>query len=154
MVTSDIRRYSAKWIYTVMRILIGVIFVWASWDKMLNPDGFARIIENYQILPDSFIAPTALLLPWVEALCGVLLISGRGVKGSALIVDFLLVVFILALIISIHRGVDITCGCFSVSDQQVKSLYGLIIRDILLFAACSWVLYMRIRSERWAASSK
>ena len=75
---SDIRRYSAKWIYTVMRILIGVIFVWASWDKMLNPDGFARIIENYQILPDSFIAPTALLLPWVEALCGVLLISGWG----------------------------------------------------------------------------
>ena len=152
MVHSSFQRHSTKLIYPVLRVFIGAVFVWASWDKILNPEGFARIIQNYQILPDMLIAPTALLLPWTEALCGVLLICGWGVKGSALIVDILLVAFILALIVSIYRGVDISCGCFSVSDHQVKSLYGLIVRDILLFAACSWVLYMRIRSEKSVAT--
>ena len=153
MVSSGFPRPSTQWIYHALRILLGVVFVWASWDKILNPEGFARIIQNYQILPDSLIAPAALLLPWIEALCGVMLICGWGVKGSAVIVDILLVVFIMALIISIYRGVDISCGCFSVTEEHVTSLYGLIIRDLLLFAACSWILYMQIRSERSVVAS-
>ena len=37
-------------LYTVCRILLGAVFVYASWDKILDPTTFADIIANYQIV--------------------------------------------------------------------------------------------------------
>ena len=39
----------------LLRLLLGVIFVYASFDKILRPAAFAEIIYNYQILPDPLI---------------------------------------------------------------------------------------------------
>lgn len=50
-----------------------------------------------------------------------MLVSGFLVKGSLLIVDSLLVVFLLIFVITIFRGLDISCGCFSLSLQAGKS---------------------------------
>ena len=34
------------------RLILGAIFVIASFEKILHPDLFAKVIHNYQILPD------------------------------------------------------------------------------------------------------
>ena len=48
----------------------------AGWVKIEDPQGFAVIIGNYQLVPGPLVNPLAVLLPWIEVLCGVMLIIG------------------------------------------------------------------------------
>jgi thioredoxin-related protein len=52
-----------------------------------------------------------------------MLVSGFLVKGSLLIVDSLLVVFLLIFVITIFRGLDISCGCFLFLYKPAKAPY-------------------------------
>ncbi len=141
-------------VYVILRMLLGIVFIWASWNKILEPQSFAQIIYNYQILPPAMVNLAALLLPWIEAVCGICLISGYLVKGSVLVVDILLVVFILALTFNVYRGVDVACGCFSVSDQGEKITYLKVIRDLPLLAAGLWILYYRLKTDHFSLGNK
>jgi uncharacterized membrane protein YphA (DoxX/SURF4 family) len=124
----------ARRFYIVLRMVLGVVFIWASWSKILEPDKFAAIIQSYQILPQQLVNPVAVLLPWVEAACGISLISGYMVRGSVFIVNILMIVFILALVFNLYRGVDVACGCFAVSTASEKISIFTVSRDIALLA--------------------
>jgi len=91
----------------------------------------------------------ALFLPWLEAICGLMLVSGFLVKGSLLIVDSLLVVFLLIFVITIFRGLDISCGCFSLSLQAGKSALPYLARGslLLLVGVCLSICHAR-RDQR------
>lgn len=132
--------------YAALRVVLGCIFLWASLDKILDPEGFFVIVSNYRILPDALVNPVSLVLPWMEAVCGIMLITGYMVKGSALIVNLLMLIFILALLISSSRGIDISCGCFSISSDKTGDVYMYVIRDIFVFLLSGWVLIHNINA--------
>ena len=127
--------------------MLGAVFIWASWSKIMNPNSFADIIRSYQILPQQMVNPAALLLPWVEAACGLCLLCGFFVKGSVLIVDILMIIFILALLFNLIRGVDVDCGCFAVTTPGDKITVFTIARDLSLLAIGLWILYYRIKTD-------
>ena len=135
-------------IYRLVRVILGALFVIASWDKIIDPEAFAKIIENYKILPPQLVNPTAYILPWIEAVSGILLIFGVYVKGCALIFNSLMVVFIVLLTINQIRGLDVACGCFSLSLETSKSMYYYIVRDIVILSAGLWVLVSKIRYDK------
>jgi uncharacterized membrane protein YphA (DoxX/SURF4 family) len=139
--------FSQMHLYTVFRVILGIIFLWASYGKILEPELFARIVYNYRILPDGLIKPAALVLPWVEAICGIMLVTGYMVKGAALIVNLLMMTFILALISSSYRGIDVSCGCFSLASDKTENIFMYLIRDVLIFLLSSWVLIYRIKTD-------
>jgi uncharacterized membrane protein YphA (DoxX/SURF4 family) len=128
------------------RMILGIVFIWASWDKLLAPADFARIIHNYQILPATLVYPAALILPWVEIVCGVFLVIGRFTKGAVLVVNLMLVIFISAYLSTLVRGLDVDCGCFTVSLQAAKRSYFMIFRDLLFLGAGIAVFIYEIRS--------
>jgi hypothetical protein len=72
----------------------------------------------------------AVTLPWVELFCGLFLILGLFVRSSALIVSLMFFVFSIALSAAVVRGIDIDCGCFSVTDGGHSVTVGLILRDL------------------------
>jgi uncharacterized membrane protein YphA (DoxX/SURF4 family) len=109
---------SSATVMILLRVLLGVVFIWASVPKILNPQSFAEIVVNYRILSPALVNPAAIVLPWTEALCGVCLISGRLVRGSALIFVALMVIFLAATAFNIYRGLDVNCGCFSVAAKK------------------------------------
>ena len=137
----------ARSFYIVLRMVLGAVFIWASWSKILEPDKFAGIIQSYQILPQQLVNPVAILLPWVEAACGLSLLSGYMVRGSVLIVNILMIVFILALAFNLYRGVDVACGCFAVSAPGEKISIVTVSRDIALLATGLWILYYRLKTD-------
>ena len=102
--------------YHCVRLILGVIFIYASYDKILHPKAFAQVIYNYQILPDSFINVTAIFLPWLEVLMGVFLIIGFWMPGTVIWCNLLFVVYIGALWFNLARGLDVNCGCFSTTE--------------------------------------
>jgi len=116
----------------VVRIVIGFIFLYASWDKIKHPSEFSEIVSNYKLLPYVLINIFSLILPWIEFVCGVGLIIGLRIKSCSLLLSILILIFIIALSINWARGLDINCGCFSTDTQIKYSFPSLIARDIII----------------------
>lgn len=135
-----------KPLYVFLRMMLGLVFVWAASGKIMDPGGFAAVIENYMLLPEYLINIVAVILPWIEVLCGLLLITGCLVRASALIVNLLLTVFIIALSLNIFRGIDINCGCFSLEMHSRTGMYYSLLRDLPLLGVGLWVFFYSLRS--------
>ena len=115
----------------LLRLFVGGVFIYASIDKIYHPAQFAHAIENYRILPHSLVNIFAIILPWVELVAGLLLISGVWSGASALIISGLLTMFIIAITAGLLRGLDISCGCFTTSGGEKLGL-SLTFRDVIL----------------------
>jgi uncharacterized membrane protein YkgB len=82
----------------------------------------------------------AVVLPWVEAIAGLLLIAGIWKREAAATIAVLLVVFLLAAGSVIARGIDVeNCGCTSVAAHTEKSWtsgvgWFLVTRNLLMLA--------------------
>ena len=101
---------------------LGLTFISASLDKIVDPFYFSKAILNYEIMPYWTINLTAIVLPWLELICGLLLFIGvsisiiRNMKISFIdisnnIIILMLLWFIFILAIAHIRGLDIDCGC-------------------------------------------
>ena len=135
-----IRQKFSLFLYHGSRIVLGVVFIYASYDKILHPAAFAKIIYNYQILPDELVNLSAIFLPWLELITGSLLIIGVWLPGSVFISNILLIIFFCALMYNKARGLDISCGCFSTgtddgfhSNFNILRDFGFIVISLFLF---------------------
>ncbi|MFC1476181.1 MauE/DoxX family redox-associated membrane protein [Candidatus Zixiibacteriota bacterium] len=113
----------------LVRVGLGVIFIFASVDKIINPDAFAEIVNNYQILPGDLVNIFALILPMLELLCGLALILGVMVRAAAVWTGGMLVLFIVAVSLALSNGINISCGCFSTSAHARSLGFNLIWQD-------------------------
>jgi len=134
------------WLTVRVQIGLGILFIIAALPKILDPPSFAHMVYNYKIVPWALINPMALILPWIELLCGVALVLGIWKGTARTIIAALLVVFIAGISINLARGNAIDCGCFNVADagktpaQRVASMWWDILRDLgmLLMAGQLW----------------
>jgi uncharacterized membrane protein YphA (DoxX/SURF4 family) len=123
---------SSRPLQLLARLVLGGIFIYASLDKIVHPQEFARIVANYGILPDFLVTLPALVLPWLELVAGLCLVSGLWARSAAFLLSLLLLAFILALGVNAIRGIDVSCGCFSTSASDTENAYVLIFRDLLI----------------------
>jgi uncharacterized membrane protein YphA (DoxX/SURF4 family) len=115
--TAMILLLDSRWISLLVRVALGLVFVYSSWAKIADPPGFAEMVWNYRILPGFLVNPVAIVLPWLELLAGLALISGFLRKGAALLIGVMLVVFMVALSTDLARGIAIECGCFPTAAE-------------------------------------
>ena len=139
MPESETQRIPKGWLGSrilplIVRMILGALFLLASIDKILYPQIFAEAITNYRILPDAVINLTAIVLPWMEFLVGLCLVSGIWVPGASLLSALLLMVFLGATLFNVARGLDIECGCFILTDEadSTASMLRYVVRDALL----------------------
>ncbi len=141
LIRSIVSLYTNPYASVIFRWAVGLIFIYASADKLLHPSAFAVAVYNYKILPGSLINLVALTLPWLEFVCGILLIIGLFPRAAALILSILLLLFFSALSLSLYRGIDISCGCFSVSTSADKIDISYMVRDLLVLAMSTQILF-------------
>jgi uncharacterized membrane protein YphA (DoxX/SURF4 family) len=132
---------SNRYFILAVRLVLGVVFIYAAVGKIAAPAKFAQNIYNYRMLPDGFINFMALTLPWLEIICGGLMIAGIFVRGSAFLIGFMLLIFIIAISFALARGLDISCGCFSQEESGHGVAVDLLIRDILMFVGAILVMF-------------
>jgi putative oxidoreductase len=111
------------------RLVLGGIFIYASLNKITQPETFAIDIDNYRIVPLFLVNFFALLLPWFELFCGVALVTGVYWRTGALLIGMMLIIFMIGLASAMIRGLDINCGCFGTGSAV--SLWR-IVEDIVL----------------------
>jgi putative oxidoreductase len=101
------------WVTFALRVVLGVIFVYAAWIKLSLPwQLFAMSIDSYQLLPSGPVEFLARTLPWFELLLGLLLILGRWLRITSAITSLLLLVFFSLIVRAAIKGQEISCGCF------------------------------------------
>jgi len=78
----------------VARWILGGVFVYQGLSKAVHPVDFLKILREYHIVESHIVLNLiAAALPWFEILCGLLLLSGIAVRGSALLLIGMLVPF-------------------------------------------------------------
>ena len=122
------------------RLPLGLVFIYASLEKIADPDAFALTIDNYRLFPVFSIGPLAIVLPWLELWAGGLVITGIWKRPAALILGVLLTGFILAVGFNLYRGLDFECGCFGSGSRQAG--INLLWQDGLLLI-CAIMLFLK-----------
>jgi len=121
---------SNKHVLWVFRFVVGGVFIWAGLLKILDPLEFAQNIANYRVFSRDLSFLIALVLPWLEVLCGILVILGVFRSASSLLLSGLLGVFLILITATLIRGLDVDCGCFGSIGRHVD--YRLLLTDIVL----------------------
>lgn len=152
--------YRQPLVPTLIALALGGIFLYASYDKILHPADFARIVYHYQLIgPSQHIGPwapnlLAVTLPWIEGVAGLMLLTGFWRREAALVTSGLLVVFIGAVAAALLRGIDIeNCGCFSVTGEGRAAGIKLILGDVAMLVGALALAFNEPRSVAAPASA-
>ena len=136
--------FGNHWIELAARWILGVTFVYASYNKILAPAVFAKIIYGYDLFPAVFINLIAIIVPFLELFTGLALIIGLYPRSASLIVNGMLLTFITALSLNLIRGHEFNCGCFSINSNGQGIFAGpLIFRDFVLLALGLYIFFYR-----------
>jgi hypothetical protein len=115
--------------------------------KALHPEAFLKLVRQYDLTTSSFLLNSiAAGLPWFEAFCGMLLLAGVAVRGTALLLMMMLVPFSLAVL---NRALAISdlqhiafcavkfdCGCGAGEVLICRKL----VENVLLMLLSGWLL--------------
>ncbi|MCI0706526.1 MAG: DoxX family membrane protein [Ignavibacteriae bacterium] len=129
------------YVSVAVRVFIGFVFIFASIDKAADPEAFAGSINNYRLLGEDLTTLAATILPWVELLCGIAVIAGVFMRGSALLLTSLLVIFTAAIVSALIRGLDISCGCFTQDPEAGKIGWTKFAENLILIALTTFLFY-------------
>ena len=143
--------FNNKYLLLIFRVIVSFVFIYAGIEKISNPAGFSDAINNYRILPLITVNFFAITLPWIELIAGVLILFGISVKENSFVITVLLVVFLIAIIISLARGLNIECGCFGTLSGTRIGLEKIIENLVLLFMSS---LLMKFDSHLLSLSKK
>ena len=76
------------------RVLLGALFIYMGLKKVADPIDFLKLMRQYKMLPAGYwMNSAALILPWIETLCGTALLLGVAVRGAGLILAGMLAAF-------------------------------------------------------------
>ncbi len=132
------------WLGLAARLYLGGVFVFASLHKIAHPGVFALDIATYDMVPLGLVNLMAITMPWVEIAAGLLLILGVRARAAALCCSGMMVIFLVALLSALSRGLDMSCGCFasqSVAKEDPIS-YLTVLRDLGWLALALYILLL------------
>ena len=96
----------------VMRCGIAVVLIWAALGKLANLHEFFTSLLAYRLpLPVTSVKVAAIVLPWLELLCGLLLLANHRTPAALAWALALFVIFVVATGQAWMRGLHIACGC-------------------------------------------
>jgi len=140
------------------RLIVGGVFIVLGLNKLRDPVAFLKAVREYQLVADGshLLKFIAAVLPWVEVLCGALLVLGVAIRGNALVLLGLLVVFsgaIAARALEMHAAeggafcaLKFDCGCGTGVEYVCRKLpenVGLALLALLALASRSRRLCLR-----------
>jgi uncharacterized membrane protein YphA (DoxX/SURF4 family) len=127
------------YLHIIIRFLLGALFVYSAVPHILDTMGLASSIYNYRLFPPSIIGLSAAFIPWIALLAGLSLILGVKVRVASFIISALLIIFISLATISVIRGLDIDCGCFSGIERRTDWLT--IFEDLVMLVCALFIFF-------------
>lgn len=122
------------WTIRLLRWIVGAVFLWAGAAKW--GDSTAVVTAVQSLLPVPFFAGhiVAIVLPPLECLTGLMLLTGIQSRNGSFSAVILSTVFFLVVAQAVIRGIDVSCACFG--GGSTAPLWQALIRNVFLLAAC------------------
>lgn len=136
-----------KYVNKLLMLLLAAIFIYAGVSKIFNPAGFAEDIDNYRILPYLLVTVLAIILPWMEIISSLFLISGKCKDGALFILLGLSFIFLIAISSALIRSLDISCGCFSASNEATRIGVLKLVENILLLGTTAYLYFQSVEEK-------
>jgi uncharacterized membrane protein YphA (DoxX/SURF4 family) len=115
----------------------------------VSPDQFATIVYGYDVFPHQIINVLAVVVPFVELVCGITLITGLLKRSGLLLINAMLVGFIFLISFNLIRGHEFDCGCFSLGETKgVWSSIWLLARDLVMLGAGIYLFRVFDKKDR------
>ncbi|PRZ43521.1 putative membrane protein YphA (DoxX/SURF4 family) [Antricoccus suffuscus] len=129
-------------ISTLLRVVMGVVFLIAGVSKLENLAIAELSVKSYELLPNDVASVVGIVLPILEVALAVLLLLGIGIRVTAIVLSLMLVAFIIGIGSLWARGIVAQCGCFGGTLIMTKApSYPLeIARDSLMLLATIWLV--------------
>lgn len=134
-------RKRMPYIFTlVVRTALGCLFIWSSLPKIRQPYDFLSSVYSYELVGPKLGMVVAMTLPWLELLVGICLLGGIFVSGALLASAAMGAMFTFVLGSVLYRGLQISCGCFGISNAEIVN-YSALVRAclILLFSLAAYI---------------
>jgi len=96
----------------IVRLLVGIVFLWAGLLKLQYPLEFLDAVYQYRVLGPTSGFILTIILPATEVLIGMSLILNIWSGGGFIISSLLAFTFICVQLMVIVRGDSVDCGCF------------------------------------------
>jgi uncharacterized membrane protein YphA (DoxX/SURF4 family) len=128
-----------------VQIALGGIFAYAAVGKLRDPRAFADSVATFELLAPLGISAVAAMLPMIELVSAVMLLSGWHRRPAALLVGMLAALFVVAAGSAAVRGLKIDCGCFGASAEGGESPLAVMLRAALLSLAAFWTWRWEVR---------
>jgi len=123
-------------------IILGGLFFYAGYLKLLRPADFAEAVMAYRILPIYLVGAAAAVLPWLEVAAGLFLAVGLKRRSCLLLLGFLSGGFLLVMLATVARGLKIDCGCGLFFARQVGLVP--ILEDGIIFLWAAGLYYWEL----------
>lgn len=136
----------------IARLILAWAFISAGLPKIQDPVAFSASIEGYRIIDGSLVVWVAIILPWLELIIGIGLLTPWLRRASTLTMTALLCLFIALHVSAWARGLDINCGCFGESTDS-PDYHWLILRNLALLVVTIFVLRAALRNKTTPESS-
>lgn len=145
------RRIEVRWVGTAARLVIGAVFAFSGFTKVVDIDGTIRAVRAYQLLPEAIIPTIGAGLPVLELALAALLLTGLLTRVAAIITVPLSAAFFLGVASAWARGLSIECGCFGNGGLTANPVPGyvreLVLNTVLMIAA-GWLIRRPV--SRWS----
>ena len=137
------RKYLVSIIDLLLRIFIGGVFILSGISKLLDIPAFAKVVHEFDILPDLLVTPFSVALPIVELAAGLLVVLGLFVRPALIFIMMMLVAFIAVIIPNLGgENVISECGCFGGLLKSTINI-NLLIRDIVFLLITLVIYYLK-----------
>ena len=134
------------WLYRLIRTALAIVFIWSGCSKLIDPRGFAAIIQAYGLIPDGTVLFAAIGLSSLELAVGAGL--ALDLQWSLGIITGLLLLFMAILGYGLWLGLDVDCGCFGPDDPEGRAYHSLrpaFYRDMVMMTGIGYLFFWRWR---------
>jgi hypothetical protein len=141
---------SSRWVMSWLRVFFGLMFLAAAWPKFTDPDGFALMVAQYQMLPAFSVNAFSVWLPALEITAGLAVLFLPWEREAAALLLALMGMFIVALAQALARDLGIACGCFDIKGAtDAGETWFALLRDLVLLVPLVWMWRRSGRRPIW-----
>ncbi len=128
------------WVLFLMRMLLGAVFSYSAWCKILAPQALSDAIVGFEIIPESIALEAAIMLIWLELFCGIFMFLGLWARATVIVITCILTLFEIGLIHVVISGIEVSCGCFGQFSETPVG-WSTIVRNMIQILFCALLLY-------------